>query len=95
MKQGLCGTHKSLMMTSKLVLFVSAKLKCRAGQSDGYCVPQSMQDSAPTCSRDGHSSQCASNSLCFMRDAEEDSLEKWYAICCPHCIPVLQDIWLH
>ena len=87
MEQGPFGTCESLMMTSKHVLFLNVKLECRAGQGDGYCVPQSMLESAPVCSPDGPSSQCASNSLCFMRDAEEESLEKWYAI---HCIPDLQ-----
>ena len=68
---------------------MSQQLECRAGQSDGYCVPQSMQHAAPSCAPDGHVSQCASNSLCFMRDAEDDSLEKWYVLCCLLGIPVL------
>ena len=53
------------------------ELLCRAGQGEGYCVPQSMQQSAASCAADGPMSQCAGNSLCFMRDAEEGSMEKW------------------
>ena len=77
-----------LTVTSKHVMYIREQLDCRAGQSDGYCVPQSMQQNAPSCSADGHVSQCASNSLCFMRDSEDDSLEKWYVFHCPLSISV-------
>ncbi|KAL3136923.1 hypothetical protein ABBQ32_006529 [Trebouxia sp. C0010 RCD-2024] len=51
--------------------------KPRGGEGEGYCVPQSMQQSAGSCAADGPISQCAGNSLCFMSEAQEGSLEKW------------------
>lgn len=45
--------------------------------SEGYCIPQSMQQGAGSCSAGGPWNQCGGNDLCFVKDSGEDSLEKW------------------
>ncbi len=46
--------------------------------NEGYCVPQSLQQNAGSCSAEGLWNQCGGNDLCFVRGPEEESLEKWY-----------------
>ena len=57
---------------------VLQKLLCRSMHNEGYCVPQSLQQNAGSCSAEGLWNQCGSNDLCFVRGPEEESLEKWY-----------------
>ncbi|DBB04615.1 TPA: hypothetical protein ACH3X1_012685 [Trebouxia sp. C0004] len=49
----------------------------RSMHNEGYCVPQSLQQNAGSCSAGGLWNQCGGNDLCFVRGPEEESLEKW------------------
>ena len=61
--------------------------------SQGWCVAHSLVQTSTGCSAAGSADQCSSNSLCFVRGEEEESLDKWYSVSCMYLLQldVLQE----
>lgn len=78
----LASWPKGVVFSCSFLPFLQ-KVLCRSMHNEGYCVPQSLQQSAGSCSAEGLWNQCGGNDLCFVRGPEEESLEKW-CVHCPH-----------